>query len=283
MHAFHSNWTQPYFDKYPDKQYEIEDFELLTTIISALKWQEKNGDIEMVTDLRGAAYYRALGLETLWNGGIDTSLEDVNVDIDSRTFWAAGKLFALEKQKAPCVMIDTDFIVWEDVRASLWLHDVVVIHREELDPSVYPNKHYLKVSEEYQYPKTWNFEVLPCNTAFTFFGNDAFKKHYTEEAIRFMTAVRESDPLIYMVFAEQRLLAMCAEEKEIDLYALSTVDDLFHSGQKLFTHVWGHKRHLREVQKARVAFCLRCIERIKKDYPKFYPKLKHIECLRPYL
>lgn len=283
MHAFHSNWTRPYVEKYPNKQYEIEDFELLTTIISALKWQEKNGDIEMVTDLRGAAYYRALGLETLWNGGIDTSLETIDRGIDSQTFWAAGKLFALEKQKAPCVMIDTDFIVWEDIRASLWLHDVVVIHREEIEPNVYPDKQFLKVSEQYQYPKAWNFEVLPCNTAFTFFSNDPFKTYYTEEAKRFMTAVRERDPLIYMVFAEQRLLAICAEEKEMDLYALSTVEELFHSGQTSFTHVWGHKRQLREDQKMREAFCRRCIERIKKDYPAFYPKLKQIACLEAYL
>ena len=283
MHAFHSNWTRPYFEKYPNKRYEIEDFELLTTIVSALKWQEKNGDIEMVTDLTGAAYYSALGLESLWNDGIDTSLEEIDASIDSKTFWAAGKLFALEKQKAPCVMIDTDFIVWEDIRASLWLHDVVVIHREEIDPNVYPDKQALKVSEQYQYPRAWNFEVLPCNTAFTFFGNDTFKKYYIEEAKRFMRAVRESDPLIYMVFAEQRLLAMCAEEKEMDLYALSTVEDLFHSGQKLFTHVWGHKRYLRENQEVRTAFCKQCIERIKKDYSKFYPKLKRIECLQPYL
>ena len=48
--AFHSNWTTPFFKMNPNKEYYIEDFEILTTIISALKWREKNGSINMVTD-----------------------------------------------------------------------------------------------------------------------------------------------------------------------------------------------------------------------------------------
>ena len=39
--AFHSNWTTPFFKMNPNKEYYIEDFEILTTIISALKWREK--------------------------------------------------------------------------------------------------------------------------------------------------------------------------------------------------------------------------------------------------
>ena len=54
--AFHSNWTTPFFKMNPNKEYYIEDFEILTTIISALKWREKNGSIKMVTDEIGANY-----------------------------------------------------------------------------------------------------------------------------------------------------------------------------------------------------------------------------------
>lgn len=39
MDAFHVNWTAPYKKKNPCKAYCIEPFELLTTILSALKWQ----------------------------------------------------------------------------------------------------------------------------------------------------------------------------------------------------------------------------------------------------
>ena len=46
------------------ENYYIEDFEILATILSALKWRENNGDIKMVTDERGAEYYKNLGIES---------------------------------------------------------------------------------------------------------------------------------------------------------------------------------------------------------------------------
>ena len=98
MRAFHSNWTKPFLCKHIGEYY-IEDFELLTTILSALKWQQYNGDIQMVTDEIGAAYYRKLGIENIWNLGIDDTLEEkMTEDINPLTFWAAGKIYALEKQ-----------------------------------------------------------------------------------------------------------------------------------------------------------------------------------------
>ena len=37
MRAFHSTWTGPFF-KSQKGDFYVEDFELLTTILSALKW-----------------------------------------------------------------------------------------------------------------------------------------------------------------------------------------------------------------------------------------------------
>ena len=283
MHAFHSNWTGPFFAKYPHGKYEVEDFELLTTIISALKWQELNGDIEMITDKKGARYYSELGLTDLWNKGIDESLEEIDTSIDGSTFWAAGKLYALSKQKMPCVMLDTDFIIWEDLNEELKKHDVTVIHKETLSPDVYPDGNCFVMNEHYTYPVKWDWTQLPCNTAFTFFNDIAFKDYYVSEALRFMKAAKGVDPLIYMVFAEQRMLAMCAKEKNIDIFAFATLDELFSSHQTKFTHIWGHKRHLRAFPNARHAFCKRCIDRIRKDYPSFYPRLLTMEIFQNYI
>ena len=57
MDAIHINWTKPFRNKF-NAPYEIEDFEILTTILSALKWREKNGNIKMVTDSVGAQYIK---------------------------------------------------------------------------------------------------------------------------------------------------------------------------------------------------------------------------------
>lgn len=283
MHAFHSNWTGPFFYNNPYKKYEIEDFELLTTILSALKWQEMNGDIEMITDRQGAAYYREIGLSDLWNKGIDESLEDINEKVHKGTFWAAGKLYALAKQKAPCIMLDTDFIVWENIEEYLDNNKVVVIHQENLDSTVYPDAQSFCMNTNYSYCKEWDWTVLPCNTALAFFGESSFKDYYVDEATRFMLNAEGYDPLIYMVFAEQRLLSMCAKEKEVDIYTLSSIDELFKGKQTRFTHIWGYKRYLRSHKEARRAFCKRCCQRIKNDYPWFYSKLFQIDTLKEYL
>ena len=283
MRAFHSNWTKPFFEKHTGNYY-VEDFELLTTILSALKWQELNGDIQMITDVVGAAYYKKMGLEKIWNLGIDDSLErNMKEALNPGTFWAAGKIYALEKQNTPCVMLDTDFIIWQSLEGELSKHDLTVIHRESLQEEVYPPKDQLKVNPTYKFSKNWDWSIEACNTAFTCFNDKTFKDYYVRESIRFMQSVKSEDWLIYMVFAEQRLLAMCAAEKEIDIFSFSTTEALFHSSQKLFTHIWGYKRYIRGSSAIRAHFCKRCITRIKQDYPLVFPLLYKIESLMPYL
>ncbi len=282
MQAFHTNWTRPFFAKHMGEYY-IEDFELLTTILSALKWREKNGDIKMVTDSIGAKYYRDLGMESIWNLGIDDTLEDdMNPNIDSNTFWAAGKIFALNKQVGPCVMIDTDFIVWTDIRNILEQDELAVIHKEDLIEDVYPDKSRFKVNSSYKYSEAWDWTEKACNTAFAFFKDDDFRKYYSDKSIDFMNNVTGEDPLIYMVFAEQRLLSMCAKEKKINVHALSDLDSLFNSNQQSFTHIWGHKRYIRSNPIVREAFCKKCINRIKKDFKEYYDIVRNIECLKQY-
>jgi hypothetical protein len=114
MTAFHSNWTRPFFSNNPSRVYCIEDWDLLTTILSALEWRKHNGSIQMVTDETGSEYYRRLGLEHIWDLGITGDL-DKHIDrgISPCCFWAGGKIFALRKQHVPCAMIDTDLIVCE--------------------------------------------------------------------------------------------------------------------------------------------------------------------------
>ena len=183
IEAFHSNWTKPFFNANPHKEYYIEDFEILTTILSALKWREKNGSIKMITDKVGANYYKSIGLEDIWDLGIDVSLEDINDKIDSNIFWAAGKLYALKSQKSPCVMMDTDFIVWENLGDILNNTEVSVIHKEKIVKEVYPDKEYFKFKDGYYLDKEFDWTVLPSNTAFMYISNDEFKDYYTATAI----------------------------------------------------------------------------------------------------
>ena len=62
IEGFHSNWTAPFFKRNKNSNYYIEDFEILTTILSALKWRQHNGSIKMITDTIGAEYYKNIGI-----------------------------------------------------------------------------------------------------------------------------------------------------------------------------------------------------------------------------
>ena len=60
MNAIHSTWSKPRI--YSTGSFFIEDFDILTTILSALKWREKNGMIKMVTDSAGFEFYKSCGI-----------------------------------------------------------------------------------------------------------------------------------------------------------------------------------------------------------------------------
>ena len=281
MRAFHSMWTAPFLWR-QQGDFFLEDFELLTTILSALKWRELNGDIKMITDKTGARYYKNLGLEFIWNLGIDESLEQIPKAINPDVFWAAGKLYALRYEKTPVVMMDTDFIVWKDIWRLIDNTQVCVIHREELMTDVYPPKTSFEMDSTYKKFDKWNWIVRPCNTAFLYLEDEKFKDYYTKNALEFMFAARGHNPLTYMVFAEQRLLSMCALEKNKRISSIASVDGLFSKDQEVFTHIWGHKRHLRENGLSREKFCIKCMSRIYKDYPEAYERIKNIDSLVQY-
>ncbi len=281
MQAFVSNWTRPYTVRCPGRPYEMADYDLLTTVLSALLWRRENGSICMITDDTGAQYYRSLGLTELWDGGIFTHLNTIPQTIDPCTFWAAGKLYALAAVPAPCVMLDTDFIVWHSLAAH-WNKSLAVIHREQLHPDIYPDSSVFVLDASYQFPSDWNWKAQACNTALTYFGDETLRKTYVRQAMDFMQAVRGQDGLIYMVFAEQRLLAMCAEALSVPIYAFSTEQDLFSGKQRDFTHVWGFKQAMQEQPILREAFCSKCAARLQRDFPAYAKRCAGIPILQQY-
>lgn len=281
MQAFVSNWTRPYAVRCPDRPYQMTDFDLLTTVLSALVWRRENGSIRMITDDTGAQYYRSLGLTDLWDGGIFTYLNDIPSTIDPCTFWAAGKLYALAATPAPCVMLDTDFIVWHSL-SEHWHRPLAVIHREALNPAIYPAPSAFVLAPSYHFPTNWNWHEPACNTALTYFGNDTLRKTYVGQAMDFMQAARGRDGLIYMVFAEQRLLAMCAQAYGVPIHAFSTEQDLFQGNQRDFTHIWGFKQAMQEQPVLHELFCQKCAARIRKDFPIYANICQTIPQLQPY-
>ena len=280
MRAFHSIWTRPFFARNPGASFSIEPFELFTTALSALQWRRNGGTITMITDGAGAAYYRMLGLEILWDGGMQVTLDRIPAEIDPCVYWAAGKLFALRQMELPCVMMDTDFIVWRDISSMLEGCDCAAIHREEILPGIYPPLEAFSFDADLGLGAL-DWTVQPLNTALSYFANTSLRDRYCAKAIQLMRhSPGARDVLIYMVLAEQRLLAMLA--KDYDVRELASIVSLFTSGQQFFTHVWGFKQQMREEPDANDAFCRRCAARLTSDFPAEAAVLSRCQALKPF-
>lgn len=255
-------------------EYSPFDFDLLCQIISALTWKKNNGPIGLATD---ELSLKLLGpIASLYDEII--SLPSVD-DIDNVAFWAAGKIYALGEISAPCAIIDTDFIVWDRLNLS---SGVTVAHREPINPDVYPDTECFATSKEYAFNLRWDRSVLPCNTAFVAFSDNGFKDYYVSESKKFMRACHECDNVLtYMVFAEQRLLAMCADEKNTPINTLMDFDRLGDPSYR-YTHLWGYKQALREFPSEKEDFCRRCARRIISDFPEYVKILKNCDTISKY-
>lgn len=283
LRAFHSNWTRPFFVRNPGGIYAVEPFELLTTALSALAWRRENGPIRMICDTEAKRYYESLGLCFLWDEGVHSLLDAVPQDVNAMAFWAAGKLYALSAMPSPCVMIDTDFICWKPLALLVDGLDAAAIHREDIMPDIYPGPASFTQTHGFAF-STFDWSVQPLNTALSYFGSDSFRRYYTDTAIRFIRSSPSADDVLtYMVFAEQRLLAMCAEKKQACVAAFSDLPALFGGGQNgYFTHIWGFKQQMRDEPVLYDDFCRRCAARLQRDFPEAAERIAHVPSLAPY-
>lgn len=283
LRAFHSNWTRPFFARSPDRPYAIEPFELLTTALSALAWRRENGPIRMICDTKAQRYYDALGLTFLWDEGVHPLLDAVPEDVNPMAFWAAGKLYALSAMPSPCVMIDTDFICWKPLEPLLRGLDAAAIHREDIMPDIYPDARAFTRTHGFDF-SAFDWTVRPFNTALCYLADDDFRRYYTDTAIRFIRSSPDADDVLtYMVFAEQRLLAMCAARKHIRAAALSDLEALFTGAQQgFFTHIWGFKQQMRDEPALYEDFCRRCAARLRRDFADAAERIAAVPTLAPY-
>lgn len=261
MNAIHILSTAP--ARARGRDYRAEDFDMYCTALSALTWRRYNGGIALCTDSAGAAFCEKAGITALWDE-VRVCVADDLEGIDPEMFWAGGKLLALRDTSAPVVMLDTDFIVWKRLEFG---SGVIAAHREELSEEVYPPLSYF--SAHGHIIPDFDESALPLNTAFLYLPNDDLREFYTAQAIAFMkSAKRCGETLRYMVFAEQRMAAMCAEYTGTPVETLLDHRSLFYP-QDDFTHLWGAKQQMRERPELRAELVGNCRRRLLRDFPEY--------------
>ena len=61
-----------------------------------------------------------------------------------------------------------------------------------------------------------------------------------------------------------------------------SLENLFSNKQILFTHTWGYKKEMKDNFKKRKDFCMRCMNRIIRDYPEYEDIICNIDNLKEY-
>lgn len=280
MDGFYSIWSKPYLDSKKTSEYRMHDFELLTLCLSLSLWKELNGTVSIYADSKALKYLENTGILGLFNGAVESF--QVDKSINSKIFWAAGKLFALKKLTNPKAMIDLDLVVWENFDKYLKESDIFVAHREEITDHVYPDFSKFKMKDSYKFDAEWNKEILPCNTAFFYSSSMNFIEEYTDKSIDFMkNCLEDNDNLCPMVFAEQRLLPIIAEKLGLTVNArFPLASDI--GQQTTFTHLWGHKNILKFNYEERFKYCNKILQRLETSYHDAFETVIKLDEVRRY-
>jgi len=280
---FHSYWTRPLLDPArpaAEQAIELWDFEVLTWLWSALELR-RLGPLRLVTDARGLLAVQRAGLEWVYSAGISTALEDISADVDPTVFWAAGKLRAYLEVPAPCVSVDTDAVLWGGLQPTA---PVMALHEENRDWGWYSQDADLFQQFGFAGPE-WDWTAHPINAGVVYIEHQALLTLYAEAALRFMQdcsrhrwqpgAGREAIPPNALLFAEQRLLPMCARRLGQALTLITRMEPgpawLPHNAECL--HLWGAKLAYKCCPDARVAAVNYLREAILGRFPEARPTL----------
>ncbi len=294
-----------------DKAYfQLPDYDLLLTILSILKWRQLNGPIRLYGDSVVISLFAELGILELWDDYNTEVLDSIDgSSINPSLFWAAGKFFAYLNEKTPCVSLDTDMVVWRNLNRFYAGFDLRFTHWEAVKGLIwYCRRKNLKRPPSYSFKRAWNWgQTMAANAAIVYFGHQAFKDYYAREAIRYMTnnslgLTFSDDVRPELLFAEQRLLTMCAREMNLVaqpfLRAIWSPERLWFTkhderfsewiffqlnNQPLFTHAWLYKRYIKDNLEARRNYCRDLVRAIMFEFPDQARLLENIEGMQDYL
>lgn len=258
--ACHIMFTAPQRAFHRELPFSMSDHDRWVARLSALAWRRYNGPIYLFTDREGGAYFRSIGLDAVYDHVYDDLWDPYG--LDQKKFWASGKLLALERLHAPCLILDMDLVVWG--RLPLEDTTLATAHIEHLNDEFYPGTEYFLMSPRYRFPEDWDFSVEPLNTSILYLGDDELRREYLAESFRFMRYERDTpdNGSNCMIFAEQRILAMCAARHGIRARTFLDYDDLLKP-QRRITHIWSGKHLLNLHPEAAEAVIASCREKCK--------------------
>lgn len=280
MNYYHVLWTRPLFSNGTAESQDIVlwDFELLTWLLSALQARQ-HGPLRLITDSRGALATERAGFTGLYRQ-ISTALDAVPRCLDPDVFWAGGKLFAYGAMETPWVCVDLDAVLWKPVESEA---RVMALHPEPKEWCWYRGNREEFAAFGFE-EQEWNWDLDPFNTGVLSFADPNAARYYVTTACNFAERYsREvcSNPATRpkgshaMLFAEQRLLPMCAARYGVEVVSVTPsrpgATCLPNNAECL--HLWRSKLAYKVCEESRLALVNWAISHLLKHFPEAHPVL----------
>jgi hypothetical protein len=188
--------------------------EILCTVscVAFIKHYYPNFKTNLFVDKNTKKYYEQFGVLDIFDV-VNDSLLSQNSGINTKIYWASGKILAQNLFEGPTLTLDLDFRFYDDIKnfgifdsdiSCLWLEDIQNIFY------ISPQEAMLNTNLELDIP----FDKNAFNTSFLYIKNNDFRKKYCEFAIQYMKS--NYDVLLddmefiertkYMMFVEQYML-----------------------------------------------------------------------------
>jgi len=250
----------------------LPDFEVATMILSIRAYQKNIGDITLFADEAGMKWAVQNKIAHLYN---DTKQISVDETIDRKKFWAAGKLEAWSRMKAPCVSVDIDAVLYK--KPSVF-SDIVALHPEPPEWDVYgPSALRMSVNKMTDMMYSERVQHPPANVGILCINDEGFRLNYTHSALSLMRMeslwpIMSDDeaitingvPITQMVLAEQYMLSSLATASGRSMSFISDLDvkaNHMVPTKKAF-HLWNSKRFYQQHARAREVYISRVLEEL---------------------
>lgn len=234
MKAIHVNWTAPFFHRerlrghgfrttreIASNTYDVPDYQILYTILSALRWKQLNGPIKLYTDTVGISFYKQLGVLELYD---EVNVEFLNnlQEVDPALFWTSGKIQALQNEQVPFVFLDQDFIVRDEIPEQFYKGDIGIGHWE------IPRGHYYFTEEQWnrdithmEFPANYNINAYSPNTSLLYFGKQQIVDQYADWHKKMITSDGNEIPEWFWLATDQGILGHVIREGKYNTTTLT--------------------------------------------------------------
>ena len=268
-------------------------FELLTWVLSILKWKEYGYTTVFYCDDSTYNKMKEFGIEKLYDEINIDILESCELcgNIHFEHYWAMSKFLAYEneiKLNHNPLISDTDIIPMKDISFMLNMSDILIWSNKEylLYNAVYPSINKLSLPDGYELPEWFTGAEKPLNTGVLHFRD-------TKNALEYISNVKKwvdgnenklnNNPAASMCNPEQRMLGELAAHKGWGYFTVQPINKSIFNENAIHTH--GYKDHWELIMKLKKPelsnkWIINILLMIRKLNEKYFNELMEYEFLK---